>query len=370
MAGWWAEVFASITARAQAATASLVGEQPSSGVVTATVQRAVAALVGNQPFTAQIGATAKPAQAALTGAMTPEGSLALALRSALFSGSGVTGNLGQITVAAPPAQAALTAAHTQQGILTALPRPATAALAGTQPFTGTVAAQARQTAAAFSGKQTQQGAMAAIMQRATTALSGTHVADVGFDATGPGKAWSSGSTTWSHTIGAGATAILVGIHSSTATVTSVTVGGSAATRVGSALYLGNNGADALHLHVFALLNPPTGAQTVAVTAGGYCNGNSTSFTSVSTIGSLATNTGSGTVLTQSVSTATRNRIFHVFGAQAAGVFTSYSGTQRYNNYTAGVAYSVLVGDIAGGSVTLTATGGGSGFWGSAAVVLS
>jgi hypothetical protein len=132
---------------------------------------------------------------------------------------------------------------------------------------------------------------------------------VTFDAVGPSSSGIHSTTsplTWSHTCAATANLILVGVNLSNGTfanVTAVTYGGIACTLVpGAQVYAGNTGT-AGPAQVFALVNPPTGANTVSVTATGGFDiiGGSLSFIAAGSFGTPVKGGSSGGSAAASVS---------------------------------------------------------------------
>lgn len=171
---------------------------------------------------------------------------------------------------------------------------------------------------------------------------------------------------WNHTIGA-ADIIMIGLLVSNSTLSGVTVGGAAATQIGTPLNIGGT----VWIHIYYKLNPTTGVQTVTASgAGFYNNGGSVTYKNVSSVGSAQTNTGSGTTPAQSVSSAAGQMVFQVFGSAGSAAMSAYNQTQRYNNFTNFVGYPIVVGDAPGsGTVNFSATAP-SAAWGAVAVPLS
>jgi hypothetical protein len=193
---------------------------------------------------------------------------------------------------------------------------------------------------------------------------------VAYDAVGAGATANSGSVSslsWSHTVGASATAVVVLVASYELGTISATFGGTTMTNLGSQS-ANNAGNTAGAVVMFGLLNPPTGAQTVNVSFGGtlpiVAAGNSTSYTGVGAFSSVATGSGStSTAMSQSVSSGTGQMALTAFavmngGSGGAGTIASFNQTQRYNaspadGSVAGVA--LAFGDAAGAAtVSFTA----------------
>lgn len=182
---------------------------------------------------------------------------------------------------------------------------------------------------------------------------------VTFDAAGAGYFSGGASGSWAHTIAAGANCCMVGL-SCNATTPTVKVGTTSMTQIGATQSVDASG----KYQIFALLNPPTGAQTINVTnAANFTNGDSVSYNNVLSIGSLQNSTGSGTAASQAASSAVGRMVFQMFGSTANGATSAYNQTQRYFHQDPGTNYPVTVGDAPGaGTVNFTATLPVSGTW--------
>jgi hypothetical protein len=177
-----------------------------------------------------------------------------------------------------------------------------------------------------------------------------------YDATGAGSFTNvaTNSFSWSHTIGASASGILIAFMvagATTSTVSGVEVGSSSATLLGSETVSGE-----LVAYLYELLNPPTGTQTVTVTLSStnYLIGNSDSYNGVSSFGTVATNssTSSGSA-SVSVSSATGQTPVAAIFAPSTSI-TSFNQTSRWNN--GDTYFRGAFGDAAGAStVSFTAS---------------
>lgn len=171
------------------------------------------------------------------------------------------------------------------------------------------------------------------------------------------------STSWSHTATGTNRVVLVAltVDQTTGVYTShtrtVTYGGVAMTSLG-AVHL-NNDPDSPWVEFFGLINPATGAQTVAVTVSGSgqsyaLKGNSISYTGAGSFGTAVTSYGTevGTSMARSVASAT-NRMAHAAFMVASGSVSAFSGTSRLSSAT---VPGIASGDAAGASsVNFTAT---------------
>lgn len=192
------------------------------------------------------------------------------------------------------------------------------------------------------------------------------IAPVLYDTTGAGQSAASGNISWSHTIGAGAKAILVGLTGAGASPTAK-VGATSMTSLATILV-----ATGIRISVFGLLNPPTGAQTITITSPGNTSGaNSVSYSNVVGFGTGVTASGTGTSASQTVSSAPGQMVFQMFGSDAPSLgeqFTAYNRTQRWNDEVN--EFPVVIGDAVGAaSINFTATATGAAHWAGIAVPL-
>ena len=201
---------------------------------------------------------------------------------------------------------------------------------------------------------------------------------VAFDAVGPSSAGGgtangspSTSTSWSHTCSGTnrvvVVGVAVGVNPSGSVTTSVTYGGTAMTSVGK---VGSNNNTLGYVQLFSLVNPPTGASTVAVSASvvTYISGGSISFTGASGVGTAVTAFGSSTTPTATV-TGTASGGMVVSAACCGSPIASSAQTGRWlkntnNNTAAGNGAGATA--PAGGSVTMSHTVT-SDWWGIVAV---
>lgn len=167
---------------------------------------------------------------------------------------------------------------------------------------------------------------------------------VTFDAVGPSSSgfaqtgWTS-PVTWSHTVGASATALFVwvAIDNTLSATTTCKVGSTAMTAFG-ANPIDNNGS---YCYGFSLLNPPTGTQTITVTtaasSSGYLTGGSISFDGAGSLGFpvAITNQTSTSLSLDPGGVASTSMVvaFGGFGDSPAGDLTT--GTSRFTAVGAG-----------------------------------
>jgi hypothetical protein len=195
---------------------------------------------------------------------------------------------------------------------------------------------------------------------------------VAFDSVGAAAAGLTSSLSWSHSIGSSAriaVAFAAAESSSGAFTMTAKVGTTSMTQVGSSFLYGTSG-DTFYLFAFALLNPPTGSQTLSMTASSskYLCASSMSYINVASYGPLLTNSGVGTALSLSATPLAGGAVAMAFagGTQA---FTSFSQNQRRSiAFSSGSNVAALLGD--GSGSTFTCTGSTSQLWGAAGLRLS
>jgi Protein of unknown function (DUF4038) len=199
---------------------------------------------------------------------------------------------------------------------------------------------------------------------------------VGFDAVGPGAAGatSAGATTlsWSHTVGASGTYLLVGATCDVGTDTGFSLtakyNGVAMTSLG---VVHTNNSTVGFLQVWGMANPPTGsALTVLITAAGGTptdlNGGSLSFTGAGSLSAIQTGANTGTTASLAFTpTVTGNMVAAFCGCgsplTAGGSFTGRYTTAGAGGAGAGFAAGSTLAST-GSSVTPSWTIGGTDFW--------
>lgn len=210
----------------------------------------------------------------------------------------------------------------------------------------------------------------------TDSLAASLVHAPAFDAVGAAYAGISSTPSWLETIAANAAAILVGanINSASAPATLTATVGSTPMTLLQNLAMPSGGGRVV---IFGLLAPPTGSQTVTISIGSHGSGsvftaaNSASYINVSSFGTVATNTGTGTALSLSVPSSAGQRVFQIFGnAVSSGSLSGYNQTSRYNQpYTSGTNFPTVMGDAAGAATVSFSATGSSGAWAGAGVPL-
>lgn len=191
---------------------------------------------------------------------------------------------------------------------------------------------------------------------------------VTYDATGGGQAALAASLSWSHTTGANATAVIVGVATAIGEgVFGATWGSTPMTLLD---YSGASGA-AYSIALFGLIIPAGGTtQTVTVNLllSRNSSGCSVSYNNVQSFGAPVSQLSStGTALSLNVPSYNGEMVAQVFYAT---LLSAYNQTSRYNGLpTAGD--NLILGDAAGASpsVSFTATTTGAG-WGAIGVPLS
>ena len=201
-------------------------------------------------------------------------------------------------------------------------------------------------------------------------VTGTGVNRPTYDSVGAGYKNGGGSGSWSHTIGATATALLVPVLCNDSASVAVTVDGQAMTKLCTQVTITTGGT--LYLYLFGMLNPPTGTKTVAVTgANNYLVANSAAYTNVVAFGCPQAVSSAGTSASHATKATPGRALFQVFGSIANAAATSYSQNERWNGWTNGSTFPMNFGDAGAStpSVTFATTNGNTNGWGSIAVEL-
>lgn len=187
--------------------------------------------------------------------------------------------------------------------------------------------------------------------------------------------WSgTGSVTtgsWTHIIGALATAVFVTVNAVGGGGTpSATCGGTAMTLLENYSYSGG------HIYVWVLYTPPTGSQTISFTGltSSLVSAASVAFNGVTAAGTPVTTSGTGTALSQSATGAAGGLLFQAFGYSAGtGAITGYNQTQAaYQVGSSSNCDPLIVGytTATGSAQSFTATGSVSDPWGAVAIPLT
>ena len=200
---------------------------------------------------------------------------------------------------------------------------------------------------------------------------------VAFESIGAGGSLQGSPVTWSHTIGASANCLIVGITTATFlyAIPTCQVGSTYLKLLGIQPYdIANN----RFILLWGLMNPPTGVQTITVTgASSYTGGNSVAYSRVGGFSAPTYTNGTGTSISSLATGGVEGGIIvQALGSNATptgALFTNYSQTARVNMRTA-TMFGLLVGDNASqpddnSSVTFTASQGTAWAWGSDTVVL-
>lgn len=159
---------------------------------------------------------------------------------------------------------------------------------------------------------------------------------VAYDATGTGDKKTATSWTWTHTIAADANAIVVLVGEVSAPVPSFIVkcGGVDMGLIGECSAYHFDGAYYSSVHLYGLLNPPTGTKTMTVTTspayGASAGCNSVSYKNVASFGSEVTNRGTTATPTITVPTTPGGMIVGGFGGYITE-FTAGNGAKRFSS---------------------------------------
>ena len=202
-----------------------------------------------------------------------------------------------------------------------------------------------------------------------------------YDTTGAGAISSNlygTSFSWTHNISGNA--VIVGANlfgqygGGSVFISSIKIGTTSLNLIGSNQYISTY---AFTSYFYGLVNPPTGSQTFTVSVNngsGYLTGiavNSVSYFNVSSFGTMATATGSGTSVAQTINGInSKNRVVNMIFPGTNGTISGYNQTQRYNVPGANAVYVAnLLGDAPGASSVSFSATCASGAWSSVAVPL-
>lgn len=182
-----------------------------------------------------------------------------------------------------------------------------------------------------------------------------------FDATSTASGQVVDTLSWSHTASGADRVVLVGVAwrmTSAVTVTGVTYGGVAMTSVGSQFHTAS--AANARMHLWRLVAPATGAQTITITMSGQVNdliGGAVSFTGAdqtTPVGTFASAEGNSTSpATVDVTSATGEIVVDtVCSSGLAVTLTAGAGqTQRWNSGI--IATAIGAGSTEAGAATVT-----------------
>lgn len=212
----------------------------------------------------------------------------------------------------------------------------------------------------------------------TVGMAGVGYSPVSYDSTGVGiqngGATGPYTVSWSHTIGSGANYLVVAtsIEATNNTfTTSAKVGTTSMTPLGGLNYYYTFGGFYVSLLLFGLANPPTGAQTVSVTGSSgtvYTTADSVAYKNVVSIGSVTTNTGTGSTASITATSDAGEMVLNAFTAWQPS-FSAYTKTQRYLNNNTGAGRPLLIGDAAGAATVSFAASGSTDTFGAVALRL-
>lgn len=169
-----------------------------------------------------------------------------------------------------------------------------------------------------------------------------------FDAVGAGAVHNTGTGpfTWTHTAASNAY-VIVFIQTNQSVSGTPTYGGNNMTALGNQP-LNNNSVTYGWLYAYGLASPPTGSQTFSVSVSatdGSFNGNSISYTNVTSVGTLTYAYGQSTAVSQTVtSSGLGGTALHSFATQ--NTLKSYTGgnNRYYSNGAGGLADSLIISD--------------------------
>lgn len=249
------------------------------------------------------------------------------------------------------------AAQSQSGtVLDVLPKPESVFVVVEQPE-GVVVCVLPRPATSLVGAQTQAGTVSSMLPKPIAAVAGAKT--VNFAAVGAGTAGSGTSISFTDTIPAGVGGTLVWVsHSSTVAnpTVSAQIGSTSATLV-STIQAGTQSGNPSYLSCFAVLNPPTGSQTVSFsTSSGNCIMaiDTVHYAGVTSIGTPITMALQSGQPSMSVSSTNANYMYanaFSYTRSATGqTFSAYNQTQRWLN---AAEEPIVAGDAPGNGGTLT-----------------
>lgn len=170
-----------------------------------------------------------------------------------------------------------------------------------------------------------------------------------------------GTSSWTHTPVGAPSAVLVvmsGFCTNNTVTTTATYGGAAMTQLAAVTNYGFDGTAYESIWLFGILNPASGAQTVAVTfasssASYQTTPTSVSYTGVGGFGTVVTGTGVSSSPSFVVPCTSGELAFNAFGGYIYN-FSAYTKTQRANRaYSASNGLAVVIGDAPGTSPSVT-----------------
>jgi hypothetical protein len=192
---------------------------------------------------------------------------------------------------------------------------------------------------------------------------------VTFDAVGGGSGGSSSSQSWNHVING--TAFVCFVNNSSSSTPVVKIGTTTVPNVFAPIFSGTFSGFSSYFSAFAMINPPTGSQTINLTGISSAGaGNSASYKNVGSIGAVQSSSGSSGTATQTVTSAVGDMVAQGF-CDAGTNFGTYNQTQRTNfNFGAFVNWAMKFGDAPGAaSINFTAAWGGIGTYNGCAIPL-
>lgn len=183
------------------------------------------------------------------------------------------------------------------------------------------------------------------------------------------------STSWTHTVESGANLVMVALAFGTpyqsgadrTYTSSVTIGGTAATKVCAVSSAGSPGGHDRTVEIWALQNPPTGAVTVSATVtSGATSSQTSNIAGISTSYLNATGVGTGVTAANATGSVTSNSVtttggsanglvFYVGSARSTTAPTPGSGQTSLSSGIAGTNMAAQVTTQAGGTGSITSS---------------
>lgn len=193
---------------------------------------------------------------------------------------------------------------------------------------------------------------------------------VAYDATGGGSGVVGTSTSWTHNIAANAVTLSGYLQATNTTaVPTANVGGTSMTLLGVSPKYGPTAGYYFWSFIFGLLNPPTGNQTITISAStaAAVGANSVSYKNVGSFGTFTSTQGTSSAPVLSVPSAPGQMVVETFATWSTNP-SGYTQTSRYTQNVNSPARGLLVGDAPGAS-TVSFSASSCDEWTAAAVPL-
>jgi hypothetical protein len=321
--GWWAEVFVTITTRFQKMQTTVVARQTQSGTIATAFKKMINSMSVALSSEATIATSFKKMQTSVTAWEFTAVSSTIATS---FQKMQTSVTAGAVPLTPPGAKTAIFLPNPGQVAYPILPVLRQAMQGGKTPQRRDATddpTKGARTSIILPNAGSLVYPVLGVLRQPHQGAKVYSRASVTYDATGNASATVTAS--WTHAINGNAIVVFATTWN-TATLTA-TVGGISAPSLGFAGPFNTYGL----LYAFAMMNPPTGAQTVAFAggAGNFACGCSISYQNVSGFGTPQFTVVTGTPATASISATAGQMLAQAFADNNA-VYGSYNQTQRVN----------------------------------------